>query len=298
MKIRKTIFTLLLTAVFSMPVYALDVIVGAKGGYFIWKPYFEDIGGFFEPIDQGTGVLYGPAASIIFSRDISLSIVGLTGKQSTYWSLDFEQEGNDSDDVRAATYTWESKRYDIDSALSYRVLPYLKAFIGYKYQNISSRMRYTEVRVDSTGQLREIYHDNAEAETMSHGPAFGLGYSLLFSQGFFTTINASGLYMTGNFHMKPATRYDYYFDENDPTTTFVTHLDPDNKVDIRQIGTNVEPSIGYMPDGSRLIFTLGFRYQWLSTKFKGLTEQEKQDMGTQTMHDYLYGVFVSVLYSF
>ena len=296
MKIKKILLTILLTAVFSMPVYALDVIVGAKAGYFIWKPYIEDIGGFFEPIDQGTGVLYGPAASIIFTQNISLSIVGLTGTQSTFWTMDFKQEGDDSgdsDDVRAATYTWESKRYDIDSALSYRVLPYLKAFLGYKYQYISSTMRYTEARVDeSTGELKSIYHDNIEAVTMSQGPALGLGYSLLFSKGFFTTINASGLYMMGNFKMEPSTRYDY------TSTTFEPHQNQGNKMDIRQIGTNLEPSIGYMPDGSRLIFTLGFRFQWLSTKFVDLTEQEKQMVGTQTMHDYLYGIFVSVLYSF
>lgn len=299
MKIKNIFFTILLIIIFSIPAYAVDFIVGAKGGYFIWKPYFEDIGGFFEPVDQGTGVLYGPAASIIFTQDISFSFVGLMGTQTTFWTMDFEQEGDnsgDADDIRAATYTWESKRYDIDSALSYRVLPYLKAFLGYKYQNILSIMKYTEVRVDdSTGQLKEIYHDKIKAETMSHGPALGLGYSLLFSKGFFTAINASGLYMMGNFKMKPDVRYDYF---NGSSTTFEPHQDQSHKMDIRQYGTNLEPSIGYMPDGSRLVFTLGFRFQWLSTKFVDLSEQEKQMVGTQTMHDYLYGIFVSVLYSF
>jgi hypothetical protein len=293
MKIKKVIFSLFLLAVFSAPAGAVEFVAGAKGGYFLWKPYFEDIGGFFEGIDRGNGVLYGPAVSVIFTEDISLSVVGFTGLQTTFWSMDFKEEGS-PDDVRAATYTWESDRYDIDAALSYSLMPSLKVFAGYKYQYIVSTMRYTEVRVDSSGQMGEIYHDKMTLEAMSNGPALGVGYSLLFGKGFFTAVNLSGLYMQGYFKMDPDFAYGY----NSSTNEFDLRSESETKVNVRQLGTNIEPSVGYMTEGSKLIFTLGLRFQWLNTELYDLTDDQKQNFGTETMNDYLYGVFVSVLYSF
>jgi hypothetical protein len=46
---------------------ALEFLVRAKAGYFIWEPYAKDVHEeTFSSIEHGTGVLYGPAASILF----------------------------------------------------------------------------------------------------------------------------------------------------------------------------------------------------------------------------------------
>lgn len=67
------------------------------------------------------------------------------------------------------------------------------------------------------------------------------------------------------------------------------------KIDTRQMGVNFEPAVGFSAGESGLIFTLGLRYQWLRTEF--LEEFEPgEEIGDA--NDYLYGVFVSVLYAF
>lgn len=283
----------MLIIIFSIPLHAVDFIIGAKGGYFVWKPYFEDIGGFFDNIDTGTGVLYGPVISILFTEDISLSIAGLTGIQSTHWTMDFEQEG-DPDDIRAATSYWKSERYDVDTALSYRVMPQIKIFLGYKYQYIDSTIKYTEARTDASNQLTDIQHVKDGIETMSSGPALGIGYSLPFGKGYFAAVNISGLYMLGYFKSEN----DFVYDYNSGTNSFDKENWDPLKVDIRQAGINLEPSIGFMPEGSGLVLTLGLRYQWLRTNFQDMSHEEKDSLGTKTLNDYLYGVFVSVLYTF
>ena len=49
------VFTLLLCAV---PLMAADYIIGAKGGYFVWKPFLRDIpGNEFSTLESGTGAL-------------------------------------------------------------------------------------------------------------------------------------------------------------------------------------------------------------------------------------------------
>ena len=104
MKTKKILISALLIVIFSIPASAMNFIVGAKGGYSVWQPYFKDVGGFFENIETGTGVLYGPVLSAIITEDLSFSLAGLTGEQSTQWTMDFEQEGDDPDDIRAGTY--------------------------------------------------------------------------------------------------------------------------------------------------------------------------------------------------
>jgi len=289
---KKHILSLILLLSFALPASAVDFMVGAKGGYFIWKPYFEDIGGFFDNIDSGTGVLYGPVLSVLFTPEINLSVAGLTGTQDTYWHMDFEQEGGDPTDIRAGTYFWETRRYDIDTAISYRISS-LKIFLGYKYQYMDSTMIYTEIRPQPAADP-DLYHDKMTLTTMSNGPALGLGYSYILGKGAFTSLNVSGLYMLGYFDVVT----DFHYEYDGGTYTFNDEYNAPVKVDTAQAGINVEMSLGYVPEGTGLVFTLGGRFQWLSTKFQDLSEEEKADLGTETMHDYLYGIFVSVLYTF
>jgi len=289
MKSKKATIAIALVFIFSMPALAVNFIIGAKAGYYGWEPYLKEIdaSGFSE-IDVGAGVLYGPVFSVLFTPDLSLSLAALTGVQSTHWKANYEPwEGQ----YLVGTYFFESRRTDVDTALSYRLMQNLKVFLGYKYQYIDSEMNYTEIRTNAAGEIDEIIISDGKAETMSHGPALGLGYSLPFGKGFFLAANLSGLYMTGEFKLKGNWTYKYgsgFNDYNEEPT--------DSKnIDIEQYGVNFEPAIGYSAGESGLIFTLGLRYQWLRTEFKDEFEPG-ETLGDA--NDYLYGVFVSVLYAF
>jgi len=140
----------------------------------------------------------------------------------------------------------------------------------------------------------ELYHNKMTLTTMSNGPALGFGYSYILGKGAFTSVNVSGLYMPGYFYVVT----DFHYEYDGATYTFYEGDNAPVKVDTVQAGINVEMSLGYVPECTGLVFTLGRRFQWLSTKYQDLSEEEKADMGTETMHDYLYGIFVCVLYSF
>jgi hypothetical protein len=283
-------FVAILLITGSAPCLAIDFIVGAKAGYFVWEPYLKEIdaSGFSE-IDRGTGMLYGPVFSALFTQDISLSLAALTGKQSTYWSPDNDAFG---DSYLTGTYFFESKRTDIDAALSYRIMENLKIFAGYKYQSIKSRISYTELRTNDQRVLSDINIQDIKANTPSYGPALGLGYSLILGKGFFLAANLSALYMMGYFEFEANYCYSYH---SNSSFVFNNESNQDKiKLDTRQTGLNFEPSIGYSAGESGLMFTLGFRYQWLRTRILDSMEGQSID----NTNDYLYGVFVSVLYTF
>jgi len=174
----------------------------------------------------------------------------------------------------------------------------MKVFLGYKYQYMDSKMISTEVRPDVVPPIDtapEIYHDKGTFTTMSNGPALGLGYSHVFEKGFFASANISVLYMFGYSKMDTIFHYKY----NSAAFSFDKEGGSQNKLNMFQVGTNIEPSIGYMAESTGLVFTLGGRFQWLRTKFPDLTKEEKADFGgVDEMDDFLYGIFVSVLYSF
>lgn len=288
MKCKRILIVLFLVFVVTAPVSALDFIVGAKAGYYGWEPFLKELSGSgFSEIDVGTGVLYGPVFSVLLTPDVSLSLAALTGIQSTHWSAQYDPYESY---YLAATYFFESRRTDVDSALSYRIMQNLKLFLGYKYQYIKSTLQYTELRTDVNKDITEgLYLFDMDAETLSHGPALGIGYSLPLGKSFFVTANLSGLYMWGYFEGK-GDQYSY--------TSFNTWtLEPPMKVkiDTRQMGLNFEPSIGYSVGESGLIFTMGLRYQWLRTEF---LEEFEPGEKLGDANDYLYGVFVSVLYAF
>ena len=286
-----------LLLVSAAPCLAVDFIVGAKAGYFAWEPYIKEIpASGFSDIDKGTGVLYGPVLSILFTPDITLSAAALTGTQSTYWNSRHSSfaAGDGSVQHLDADYSVESKRTDIDSALSYRIIENLKVFLGYKYQHIVTSMSYTEVRVnppdaDGHEHVSEVCLMDNKIETPSQGPALGIGTSYAFGSGYFAAANLSALYMRGYFKIRKDKDL-RYFSNND----FIREYEavPELKLDTKQIGLNFEPSIGHSTE-SGLIFTLGFRYQWLRTEF--VDKIEGTSLGKT--NDYLYGTFVSVLYS-
>lgn len=271
--------------------FAVEFIVGAKAGYYVWVPYFRDMtGSGIEDIDSGSGVLYGPVISILFTPDISLSVAGLTGNQFTQWTSDDEtKDWMAKDSIVNGTYNVTIRRTDIDSALNYRLSENFKVFAGYKYQYNETRLR-ASVRVEQTTVVENnLYEGKVIIELPAHGPALGVGYSLPLGEGYFFAANLSALYMWSKFDLKE-NRWDQY----EPVANGFVYHDGDSPLppyDTVQIGMNIEPSFG-VKVGEHAVYTLGFRFQWMRTKF----EDDAAFAPSGWMNDYIYGAFVSVLF--
>jgi hypothetical protein len=57
-------------------------------------------------------------------------------------------------------------------------------------------------------------------------------------------------------------------------------------------GFNLEPSAGMRPGDGLPIVTLGLRVQWTRVQFK----EDLGDLSNQWLDDWIYGVFVGVMY--
>lgn len=276
----------------AAPAFATDVIVGAKAGYYIWRPFYNDLGASgMSDIDYGTGMLAGPVVSLLLSPDLTFSLAGLAGRQSTHWQSKF----SDFDSIQNVSggYYFDTLRIDIDSALSYRLSDNFKLFAGYKFLYLSTDYKYTEVRtLVATGAIDEIGIQDMHVVTPFHGPALGIGMSLPLNDRVFVSANLSALYMIGVFDVKKNTRYT----SDSPPTIFSGGDDPFEKARMQQFGLNVEPAIGFNPGGGLPIISLGLRFQWLRVRF---TETRDYNGGTDDwFDDYLYGMFVSAVYVF
>lgn len=294
----KKLVLIILILLVSSYSFAMDFLVGAKAGYFVWVPYFQEMNGSgIEELETGSGVLYGPAASVIITDDISFSGVMLYGKQSTYWKNDQTPKvfGTQSI-VSTGTFYSEIQRVDVDSVLSYRLAEQVKLFVGYKYQ-------YTEIKIRGTfmesndgdiSNYEAVQVGDVTMEVPSHGPALGIGYSIALSQNFFATVNLSGLYM---FSKQKYVKNRWVTYEDSGSVLVVSHIMEASGIefDTKQLGINIEPSAGIMIGD--IVTTLGLRIQWMRTKFV-----DEPVIGTKHfapsgwMDDYLYGLFISVIY--
>ena len=278
----------------ATPVFALDFIVGAKGGYYVWDPFFKELKApVLADIDRGEGFLVGPVVSALFTPDISLSIALLTGKQSTHWYSP-NQYQPERGVWMSGTYYVNMNRTDIDTALSYRFMQNLKVFLGYKVQIIESDLRYTERRYDPVdpGGDRTVFEGDIDAKTPSHGPALGIGYSLPIGKGYFFAANLSALYMWGEFEVSE-NRYSYDIEPDPDFQNGDLTIDPGVTLDTQMYGLNFEPSIGFSAGKEWPIITLGFRYQLLRTKY---IDKIEDTTPSGYVNDHLYGAFVSVLF--
>jgi len=297
---KKTALILAVLAPFllaSTPLMALDFLVGAKAGYFVWEPFFKDMeGSGFGDVEKGEGVLYGPVLSVIFTPTISFSISGFFGTQNTHWhSSNYLQtwEGQTEISEISGTYYADMSRMDIDSALSYRVSELFKIFIGYKYQWISVEMRHTERRHGVNHSEESVIDLYLEILFPSHGPAVGIGYSQPLSPDFFIAANFSVLYLWSKLDMSDS-EYQTY---NAPTLSYANSAyreEPMGTYDLYQIGLNFEPTIGAQIGGTGVVATLSARIQYMRIKFKEDSETGHGDWYT----DMLYGLFVSAMYTF
>jgi len=280
---------LFLTA-FSFPVFSMEYVAGARGGYFIWDSWLQEIHPIFESMDKGSGVLYGPVGSILITQDLYFSVSGLFGKQSTSGTSENILYASQ---YRTTKYSFETFRMDIDSALSYRFTEYTKIFAGYKYWDLKTKANFMDFRYNTSDALEQVSYYEMEITQKLHGPAIGFGLSMpLGNKGFFAAANISGIYMFGKikFDIDRIKQY------QTPGWANTTGSGINNKFDLRSYGFNFEPSIGLNAGQGLPIFTLGLRYQL--TKYK-ISEDIPQLSGIDRKWfvDQIYGVFVGVLYS-
>lgn len=265
-----------------------EYMAGVRTGYFAWQPYLKEVGGSgMSDIKWGTGVLYGPIFSIIFTDDLSISVSALFGKQSTHWQSEFSYF--DSSTRITGNYYFEGFRADVDSALSYRLSQYFKIFAGYKYQYLDMDYNYTELRTNLSNNITGVYVTAINISTnLFHGPALGLGFNYPVTDVYFFSINVSGLYMTGDTEFK-SKGY-----ESVPPPILTPGTDSKIESPLRQIGINVEPVIGMNPGNNLPIITVGIRYQ------KSRLQITSSELGLQNkwLDDTIAGAFISIVFMF
>jgi len=287
---------------FSMQLYALDFIVGPKAGWYVWQPYFSEMkGSGIEEIESGSGFLYGGVLGIHLTSKISLSASALTGTQATYWSNWNTEKTLGGDDISATgNFYTEIRRTDIDSALNFRVSGLFRIFAGYRYQQAETGLKGTFVQEILTGPdtgKKSVQNGDIKINMPSQGPALGIGYTQAFRRNFFLSLNVSGLYMWGKFKFEK-NQWDKY--EPDGTSSFappVITSAGSQGYDMKQMGMNVEPSLGLRVNP--ITITVGGRFQWTRSQFLDDPVVETTRFApTGWMDDYLYGVFVSLLLLF
>ena len=288
---------LILAPSIAAPAFAMDVMVGAKAGYYIWSPFYKDGVGAsgMNDIDYGAGVLAGPIFSLLITSDLTFSLAGLAGRQSTHWQTKFKEYDFESGNKNiSGGYYFDALRIDIDTALSYRISDIVKVFAGYKLLYLKTDYKYTELRSDlGTNDLEEVDMMDTTFVTPLHGPALGIGVSLPLSERVFVSANISGLYMIGTFDDTKNKVYSYN-PENFQLPPLDTNEPDFKKTSMEQFGLNVEPAIGFNPGNGLPLISLGFRFQWMRVHFT----EKNQELPDDWFDDYLYGVFVSAVYVF
>jgi hypothetical protein len=270
---------------FSNQASAVDYILGAKGGYFIWDPWFKEFGGAMSYMKKGDGALYGPVASVMFTQDLSFSMSGLFGKQSAHWqSEDFTYKSNE---INYRESSFDIKRIDVDAALSYRLSEYFKIFAGYKY--MYNLLQYKHVNFNRNTSTNSIDGEveKSKIKIPYNGGAIGLGLSLPIKERFFFATNLSAIYIVGKMHVSGDI---YYYQSGSSTRNLQGGGGPDGKVHGR--GINCEPTIGASMGEGMPIFAIGVRFQWMQFKIVG---DDKKDTPSSWSNDYIYGIFVSVI---
>jgi len=285
-----TLLSVICTLLFSaVPLMAADYIIGAKGGYFVWRPFLRDIpGSDFSTLESGTGALAGPIFGIAFTDDITLSVSGLFGQQTAQWSMGNtfnEKEGK----YESTTSYMQEQRYDIDTALSYQVIPGLRVFIGYKYQYLEVDWIFSKRKAGDATSM-SVEEEDVVFEIPLQGIAVGGSYTAQFSDLYFFSMTISGIFMRGKFKYSS---HEINYRTYESTAITGTPDDESATWDMQQIGFNFEPAIGIRTSGP--IITLGVRYQLLRTQFYN-TEASNDGPGDNWMNDQLYGVFMSVMF--
>lgn len=284
-----SVFSVIMALSIVAPASAMDYIIGAKGGYFVWKPFLSDISGSeFSTLESGTGALAGPFLGIAFTNDITLSLSGLFGQQTAQWSMGNRYNEKDGKYESTTSYMQE-QRYDIDTALSYQVIQGVRLFAGYKYQYLEVEW-ISSSRHAGDATSMSVEEDDVVFKIPLQGIAIGGSYTAPFSNLYFFSMTLSGVFMRGKFkYSSHEIKYRTY------ESSAITGTPDDESAtwDMQQVGLNFEPAIGIRTGGP--IITLGVRYQLLRTQFYN-AEASNDGPSDNWMNDHLYGVFISVMF--
>lgn len=268
---------------------AMDFLLGAKAGYFVWDPYLKRSGSpMYASMENGSGQLYGPVFSMLFTSDFSLSLSGLFGEQLANWAeMDYVRGGSN---LLSSTYNVEITRRDVDTALSYRLTENFKLFAGYKYQYFNMTIEDVYFSRNISTGVQSGGYEKIEIEMPFNGPAAGIGFSTQIGERFFFAANLSGLYMWGKFKFDYSS---YYYSTSGGA--MLTNPGPSGMdgITMNARGINCEPTIGVSTGDGLPIVTLGVRFQWSQTEFHGMPSDSGMKDGW--MNDYQYGIFVSVV---
>lgn len=280
-------FYFIMIMVLFLLIYNLSfatIMIGAKGGYFMWRPMLKDAGAdWSSSVKNGTGMLAGPVISLSLTDNLAVTIAGLFGKQSSSWDMN-ETSGTD---IIHGQYIFDAIRYDVDSALNYTLTPNIKIFAGYKYQYFNVDFKQFMMRYDNS-DIKYSSIEKVTYESPSHGPALGIGLAHALNETYFITGNLSFIYFIQS-------SIDIKMNKNNINDgASITRTMESVTLNFKQYGLNFEPSIGAKISES-IIATLGARVVWTSYTLK----EDHSQMGLSkgdVWKDYLYGVFVSVVY--
>lgn len=289
---------LIIGFVFTTSVFAIDYVLGARVGFFFWRPFYKDMpsGVGFDDIRVGHGGLYGPILAANFTDQIAFSVSGLFGQQTTQWhSWDGYATSGEGEAYRYSSTSYvEANRYDVDSALSYTLVPGFRVFLGYKFQYMKVGWYTTERNYFVADNATEIHDSEFEFKVPLNGFALGCGYSTDISNLYFFSIHLSGIYARGEFQVYHLTTRYNNTGFIAPTTEQPNPQYEESRLNVHQYGFNIEPSIGIRTPGP--LITLGIRYQLLRTQFYNIDTSGGDGPDDRWMNDHLYGVFVSVMY--
>ena len=283
----KALFLFLITI--TTQAYA-TIMVGAKGGYLLWRPFIKDFPyDWAYTVNKGNGYMAGPLMSISLTDDFAVTLAAFFGQQRTSWNHITPEQTQ----IAFADYSMKAKRYDIDSAINYALTAYIKIFTGYKYQYFNVNIKESKIGYHDISTVNYISFSTFSYKTPSHGPALGVGLAYSLNETYFVTSNISFIYFINS---KINADLDSIIIHYPGYTTPYLKL----KFDLLQYGINVEPSIG-AKIGQSLIVSVCPRFVWVRMKLKN--NVIPIPIPTQTLykkgdvwHDYIYGVFISAIY--
>lgn len=219
-----TVLTLM-TVLFPSAGSALDMSVGAATWYSWWDMSSDDNTIEYE---ADPTFLYGPVFSVKFDDDFSVTGAFL------YGVFDFTQR--DSSTGTTVVNTMDMTRLDGDLALNYRLMSFLKVYLGAKYTS------YT--------------FDPYPGITMEHsalGAGAGVSATLPVADSLYLIANVGGVYLWGTEETEYDSSYTMTSDESDDSIDY---------------GVNTTVQLAYYIESASVTVSLGGRYQYLYADYE------------------------------
>jgi hypothetical protein len=222
--------------------------------------------------DIDPAILYGAALSLKFNERISLSTVFITGEYNIT-SRGYETGPTLGWTQIYADYSQSFRRYDVDSALNYKISDNMKLFGGIKYQLYSFDTFY------SWGAA-----GYADGTIIINGISFalGAGFNWHLGSNFFLLFNLSALYQLN------------LLDSEGTMYSGALSMPLSHSEQYHAMGANSTLSIAYYLDAISTTLTVGFRYQVVYLFDNGSVEFP--DFSNE--FDHFYGITFSALYTF